>query len=60
MVARAFLVPVVVGLGSISRTLLATVVVVARAFLVAVIVGLGQRLLEQSWWQWLWLLEHSQ
>ena len=41
MVARAFLVAVVVG----AR------VVVARAFLVAVVVGLGQWLLEHSWWQ---------
>ena len=43
MVARAFLVAVVVGLDA----------VVARAFLVAVVVGLEQWLLEHSWWQWL-------
>ena len=40
MVARAFWVAVVVGLGA----------VVARLSLVAVVVGLGQWLL---WWQWL-------
>ena len=43
MVARAFLVAVVVVLEA----------VVARAFLVAVVVGLRQWLLEHSWWQWL-------
>ena len=52
MVARAFLVAVVVGLrqwhscGSGCRAN----AVVARAFLVAVVVGLEQWLLEHCWW----------
>ena len=58
MVARAFLVAVVVGLGqwllehSWWQCCRARAVV-AVAFLEAVVVRLEQWLLEHSWWQWL-------
>ena len=59
MVARVFLVAVLVGLGqwllehALGGSGCRARAVVARAFLVAVVVGLGQWLLEHSWWQWL-------
>ena len=56
VVARAFLVAVVVELGSGCLSNLGGCrarAVVARAILVAVVVGSGLWLLKLPWWQWL-------